>query len=184
MSRAFLPRFAARVSEYAGALALVIVTVITLAGCAGYKLGPTNGAVAGGRSITVNFFQNKTPEPRLVEAVNGAIRKRIQQDGTLRLDTAGSGDVVLTGEIIRFERSAISFNPNDIATAQDYTLRLIARVTATERGSGKVLLEKEFSGRTSIRAGQNLSNVERQVVPLAASDMAGRIVSALAEGGW
>lgn len=184
MSRAFVSGFAARAKALAGALALAFAAMLTFTGCAGYKLGPTNGAVAGGRSVTVNFFHNKTPEPRLVEAVNGAIRKRLQQDGTLRLDTSGSGDVVLTGEIVGFERSAISFNPNDIATAQDYTLRLIARVTATERGTGRVLLEKEFSGRTSIRAGSNLPNVERQTVPLAASDMAGRIVSALAEGGW
>lgn len=161
-----------------------VAAVFALAGCAGYKLGPTNGAVAGGRSVTVNFFHNKTQEPRLIEAVNGALRKRIQQDGTLRLDTTGSGDIVLNGEITTFERSGISFNPSDIATVQDYTLRLITRVTATERGTGKVLLDKVVSGKTSIRIRQDLVSTERQVVPLAAADLADRIVSLLVDGAW
>lgn len=161
-----------------------VAAVFLLAGCAGYKLGPTNGAVAGGRSVTVNFFHNKTQEPRLIEAINGALRKRIQQDGTLRLDTNGSGDIVVNGEITTFERSGISFNPGDIATVQDYTLRLITRVTATERGTGKVVLDKVVSGKTSIRIRQDLVNTERQVVPLAAADLADRIVSLLVDGAW
>ena len=161
-----------------------VAAVFVLAGCAGYKLGPTNGAVAGGRSVTVNFFHNQTQEPRLIEAVNGALRKRIQQDGTLRLDTTGGGDIVLTGEITTFERSGISFNPSDIATVQDYTLRLITHVTATERGTGKVVLDKMVIGKTSIRIRQDLVSTERQVVPLAAADLADRIVSLLVDGAW
>ena len=167
--------------------ALVLATlaaVLVVTGCAGYKLGPTNGAVAGGRSVTVNFFHNKTPEPRLIESVNGALRKRIQQDGTLRLDTAGNGDVVINGEITGFERSGISFIPTDIATVQDYTLRLIAHVKATDRHTGKVLLDRAVSGKTSIRIRQDLVSTERQVVPLAAADLADRIVSLLVDGTW
>ena len=163
---------------------LILAALIAVTGCAGYRLGPTNGAAAGGRSISINFFQNQTPEPRLVEAVNGALRKRVQQDGALRLDTSGAGDYVVNGQITNFERSALSFNPGDIATAQDYSLQLTAHVTVTERGTGRAVLDRVFSGRTSIRAGQNLGNVERQVVPLAASDLAGRIVSALVDGSW
>ena len=167
------------------ALALAVVaSVSVLTGCAGYKLGPTNGAVAGGRSVTVNFFHNKTQEPRLLEAVNGALRKRIQQDGTLRLDTAGGGDIVVTGEITTFERSGISFNPGDIATVQDYSLRLITRVKATERATGKVVLDKVVTGKTSIRIRQDLVSTERQVVPLAAADLADRVVSLLVDGAW
>lgn len=161
-----------------------VAAVFVLAGCAGYKLGPTNGAVAGGRSVTVNFFANKTQEPRLIEAVNGALRRRIQQDGTLRLDTTGGGDIVLTGEITAFERSGISFNPSDIATVQDYTLRLITRVKATDRATGKVVLDNVVSGKTSIRIRQDLVSTERQVVPLAAADLADRIVSLLVDGAW
>ena len=163
---------------------VVAAAVFALTGCAGYKLGPTNGAVAGGRSVTVNFFQNKTQEPRLIEAINGALRKRLQQDGTLRLDTTGGGDIVLTGEITAFERSGISFNPNDIATVQDYTLRLITQVKAIERASGKVVFDQAVTGKTSIRIRQDLVSTERQVVPLAAADLANRVVSLLVDGGW
>jgi len=168
-----------RALQIAGAAALMVFT-----GCAGYMLGPTGGAVAGGRSISVQFFANKTTEPRLVEAVNAAIRKRIQQDGTLRLETSGAGDIVLSGEITQFERSAISFVPRDIVTVQDYTLRLRAHVRAAERSTGKAVLDRDILGRTSIRVGQDLVSSERQVVPLAATDLADRIVSALVDGAW
>ena len=43
----------------AGAAALLI------AGCAGYHLGPVNGAGAGGKSIEILPFNNQTLQPRL-----------------------------------------------------------------------------------------------------------------------
>jgi hypothetical protein len=114
-------------------LALVLCLA---AGCAGYRLGPTNGDTAGARSIQVNFFQNKTLEPRLSAPVNQALRKAIQQDGTYRLNTREDGDLVVNGEITRFDRSGVSFQPTDVITVRDYELSLTARVIVTERSTG------------------------------------------------
>ena len=38
-------------------------------GCAGYRLGPTNGLAAGEKSIQIIPFANQTMEPRLGDAV-------------------------------------------------------------------------------------------------------------------
>ncbi|HZL13019.1 MAG TPA: hypothetical protein VFC85_02645, partial [Verrucomicrobiae bacterium] len=59
-----------------------------LAGCAGYHLGPVNGAVAGEKSIEILPFNNQTLEPRLGEAVTQALRERLQTDGTYHLATS------------------------------------------------------------------------------------------------
>src|ERR1700722_20934102 len=91
-----------------GALALV------LAGCAGYRLGPTNGEPAGTRSIQVNPFANKTLEPGLVDYVTSSLRKDLQRDGTFRLDTQQEGDIVLSGVITAYSRSALSVQPTDV----------------------------------------------------------------------
>ncbi|MEW6303583.1 MAG: LPS assembly lipoprotein LptE [Verrucomicrobiota bacterium] len=155
-----------------------------VAGCAGYQLGPTNGVQAGARSVQVNFLQNKTLEPRLTEAVTSALRKTLQQDGTYRLDTHGDGDIVVTGEITRFDRAGISFQPTDVLTVRDYSLSMTARIKATERATGKVLLESLVSGRTTIRAGSDLASAERQAVPLIADDLAKNATSLLVEGSW
>jgi hypothetical protein len=148
-------------------LALVLCLA---AGCAGYRLGPTNGDTAGARSIQVNFFQNKTLEPRLSAPVNQALRKAIQQDGTYRLNTREDGDLVVNGEITRFDRSGVSFQPTDVITVRDYELSLTARVIVTERSTGRVVLD--------------LGSAERQALPLIAEDLARNTTSLLVDGAW
>jgi hypothetical protein len=72
---------------------IVLSAAVVLTGCAGYKLGPTNGLEAGARSIQFNPPLNRTMEPRLAEALNQQLRKQIQRDGTYHLNTRGEGDV-------------------------------------------------------------------------------------------
>jgi hypothetical protein len=153
-------------------------------GCAGYKMGPTNGLSAGAKSVQVNLFQNHTIEPRLVEAVSSALRKQLQQDGTYRLATQDDGDIVVNGTIVRFERSGLSYQPRDILTVRDYSLQIIARVVAKERGTGKVLLDREITGRTTIRTSPNLSSAERQAIPMIAQDLARIATDLLVDGQW
>jgi len=153
-------------------------------GCAGYRLGPTNGMPAGSRSVQVKLFQNETWEPRLSEPVATSLRRSIQQDGTFRLDTKGDADIVLEGTITEFNRSGLSFDPRDVLTVRDYELVVSARFTATERATGKVILASSAAGRTVIRAGADLPSAERQAAPLLAEDLARKITSALVDGTW
>jgi hypothetical protein len=157
---------------------------LTLAGCAGYKLGPSNGIPAGSRSVQVNPFVNATMEPRLIEPLTEALRRRLQQDGTYRLDTQGDGDLIVTGTITGYDRSELSFQPNDILTVRDYNLRMFAKVTVTERGTGKVILERTVFGRTVIRVGADQSSAERQAIPVLAADLARNASSAITDGSW
>jgi hypothetical protein len=154
------------------------------AGCAGYRLGPTNGTVAGEKTIQISPFSNETFEPRLSDPITSALRKSFQRDGTFRLETRGEGDVLLSGVLIRYEREAISFQPRDILSGRDFEVRLVAKVTATERSTGRVLLDREVAGRTSIRTGPDLSSAERQAAPLLAEDLARNITSLLVDGSW
>ena len=158
--------------------------VLAFSGCAGYKLGPTSGVVPGEKSIQVNFFRNDTLEPRLIEYVTSNLRRNLQQEGTYHLNTSGDGDIVVNGVITELFRSELSFQPTDVITVKDYRLRLIAKVTAVERISGKVLLDREVSGRTSLRVGNDLSSAERQALPLLADDLAKNVTSLLVDGNW
>ena len=154
-----------------------------LEGCA-YRLGPTNGQTAGAKSVEVRLFRNQTFEPRLTEAVGTALRRTLQQDGTYRLDTKGDADIIVNGVITRYERSGISFNPQDVITPRDFSILMLAKVTATERATGRVLVDRELSGRTTIRSGPDLSSAERQAVPNLAEDLARNITSVLVDGTW
>ena len=155
-----------------------------LCGCAGYKLGPTNGERAGTHSVQINPFLNKTTEPRLSASVTSSLRKSVQQDGTYRLETDDHADIIVTGTVTEYERSHISFEPRDIITPRDYHIVMRAQVKATERATGKVLLNREVVGRTTVRVGSDLPSAERQVIPLMADDLARRATALLVDGTW
>lgn len=155
-----------------------------LAGCAGYQLGPTRGQTAGARSVQINPFVNQTIEPRLVEALTQALRKQIQQDGTFRLDTHNEGDIIVSGTILKYDRESIAVKSRDALTPQEYRITIIAHITARERATGKVLLDRELSGHTDVRAGADLFSAERQGIPLAVEFLANSATSLLADGSW
>jgi len=155
-----------------------------LTGCAGYHLGPANGATAGGKSIEILPFNNQTLQPRLGDAVTQALRERIQTDGTYHLDTHGKADVVVTGVIIRYHRTPEAFLNTDVTTAQSYRVNITAHVVVRERASGKVLLDKDVNGYTLVSVGTDLASAERQATPLIAQDLAQNIAELVTEGAW
>jgi hypothetical protein len=164
--------------------ALLSILALTLAGCAGYKLGPTNGIPAGSRSVRIQPFANRTHEPRVSEYVAISMRKLLQQDGTFRLETRGSPDILVSGEITRFQRTGLSYQTNDVLTPQEYTLTLVARVVAVNMNSGKTNFDRQVSGLTYILVGNDQSSAERQAIPLLADSLARSAVSLLVDGTW
>jgi hypothetical protein len=157
---------------------------VLLAGCAGYTLGPTNGAPAGAQSVQIEPFVNKTLEPRLNDYVMGSLRQRLQRDGTYRVDTHGEGDIILSGEITGYRRAQLTVQPTDVITALDYEITVTAQVRARERYTGKVLFDKLVTGRTSLRIGPDQASAERQVIPLVADDLAKKAARLLVDGTW
>jgi lipopolysaccharide assembly LptE-like protein len=162
----------------------IIAAAIFSAGCAGYHLGPVNGAVAGEKSVEVLPFNNQTLQPRLGDAVTQALRERLQTDGTYHLATHENGDVIVTGVITRYDRKAIAFLNSDVATAKSYRVGIVAHIMAKENGSGKILLDKDVDGFALVQVGTDLASAERQSAPLLAEDLARNIAELLTEGAW
>jgi len=158
--------------------------VFISSGCAGYKLGPTNGLAAGEKSIQIIPFSNQTLEPKLGDAVTAQMRKQLQRDGTYRLATHDDGDILVSGTIMSYHRQEVSFVPNDILTVRDYRLSLRAQVTARERGTGRVIFDQPVTGSTLIRVGADLTSTERQALPLLAGDLAKNVTTLLVDGEW
>jgi hypothetical protein len=163
---------------------LVGLVALGGSGCAGYKLGPVNGQAAGAKSVQVNPFTNTTLEPRLGDEVTAQLRRQLQRDGTFQLASHENGDIVVSGSVKAYLRQEISLSPSDTLTVRDYRLELRAQVTAHERGSGKVILNRPVSGFTIIRVTTDLTSTERQAMPLLAADLAKNVTALLAEGGW
>jgi hypothetical protein len=155
-----------------------------LTGCAGYHLGPSNGATAGAKSVQVVPFSNQTMEPRLGEAVTAQMRRELQRDGTYHLTSHDDGDIVVSGVIVTYLRIPLSFQPTDALTVTDYGIKLIAQVTARERSTGKVILNERIVGSTLVIVGSDLTSAERQALPLLAADLAKNATARLVQGSW
>ena len=160
------------------------LTAVLGAGCAGYKLGPTNGMVAGSRSIQVNPFQNLTMEPRLTDPVTSQVRKQLQQDGTYTLNTHNEGDVIVIGRLVRYDRFYLTFDPRDVVTPRDFRVQIVAHITVQDRSTGRVMINRDVVGHTTVRSTSDLPNTERQALPLIAEDLARNITAVIVDGKW
>lgn len=160
---------------------LLLAAVMLMPGCA-YRLGPTNEQVAGAQTLTVEPFPNDTLQPGLTDIVNSAVRRQVQRDGTFRLDTRGSADVVVSGRIIRYGRLPLGSRRDDVITPQDYDVSITARVVAT-RG-GQVIYEGDVTGRALVASTVNLNVSERENIPVAAENLARILISEIANGRW
>ncbi len=158
--------------------------MLLVAGCAGYRLGPTNGAGAGEKSVELKPFSNETMEPRLGDAFSTALRRNLQQDGTYHVATHGGGDIVVTGVLTRYDRHELSFVPKDVLTVSDYRVSVTAQITARDVSSGKIILDQQVTGYTLVRVGSDLPSAERQALPVLADDLAKNVTALLVDGGW
>jgi len=159
-------------------------TALLASGCAGYRLGPVNGEIAGDKTVEILPFNNQTLQPWLGDAVTESLREEFQTDGTYRLATGDAGDVVVSGVITSYTRSGLSYLSSDVLTANNYQVAMVAHVVVRERATGKVLLDKNVKGYTLVHVGSDLQSAERQAIPLLADDFARKVTQMLTEGTW
>jgi hypothetical protein len=158
-------------------------------GCAGYEIGPIKPKrMREVSSLAVPSFKNDTLEPRIEALLANAVIKQIQQDGTYRVAGTEDADAIVEctlEEIVR--RPARSVRGNVLQT-REYLLLLRARYVVLDRATGAQLDSRSVTGQTSFfvsgtnNIAADVNTDERQAFPIAAEDMATRMVSQLAEG--
>jgi len=115
--------------------------------------------------------------------VTDTVIKQFQQDGTYRIVGDDQADAILQGEITRINRApARSVRGNVLATTE-FNLSMRVRYTLVSRLTKKPIAgPAEVQGNTSFFVGPDITSDERQALPLAAEDLAVRLVSQLSEG--
>jgi hypothetical protein len=165
-------------------LLLAALALFSLGGCAGYRIGPIQPYyLRSVHSIAIPTFGNKTLLPRISVLVTDSVIKQFQQDGTYQIKGDDQADAILKGDIIRITRApARSVRGNVLATTE-FSLQMRVRYSLAERTTGKVLAGPfEVIGTTSFFVGPDITSDERQALPLAAEELATRLVSQLSEG--
>ena len=154
-----------------------------LSGCAGYHVGPaTPSYLRQVHSIAVPTFRNTTLIPRMESLVTATVIKQFQQDGTFRITNEENADAVLKGEIMSVGRSpARSVRGNVLATTE-FNLALRVHYTLVDRAGKPLAGPADAVGTTSFFVGADVNTDERQALPLAAEELAVRLVNQLSEG--
>jgi len=161
---------------------LATVFCLALCGCLGYHVGPVKPYyLRDVHTIAVPTFKNRTLVPRIEVLVTDTVIKQLQQDGTFQIVSGDKADATLAGEIFSIIRSpARSVRGNVLATTE-FNLALSVKYSLTGR-FGEQLAASQTVGNTSFFVGSDVTNDERQALPLATEDLATRLVSQLSEG--
>ncbi len=149
-------------------------------GCAGYHVGPVTKTSF--HSIAVPMFRNETLRPQLEAQISNGIIQRLQQDGSLQIESQSRADVVLIGTIFRYDRIALRTLRSDTGIPREYRISITVRVEARDRRTGETVLKPtEVEGKTDVLIGEDQQSAEMQALPLLADDIAKRVAGLLVE---
>lgn len=159
-----------------GALALQLL----LAGCAGYRVGSLLGADY--KTVAVPMFRNVSYKPQTEAQITNAILKRLQSEGSLQIVSEADADLLVTGTVTEFARNELRSVREDTDVVREYRITIKAAVEAVNRHTGEVVLKKTIvTGSADTFIGSDLQSAEYQALPLAADDLAKKVVSLLTE---
>lgn len=170
------------------AILLSVLACICLGGCAGYQVGPIKPkTMRGVTKIAVPAFKNESLQPRVEVLLANAVIKQIQQDGTFQVTDEADADATLIGRLDEIIRRPARSVRNNVLQTREFTLVLRVRYDVIDR-SGRVLEGRSVTGQSSFfvtgssTIAADVNQDERQAIPLAAEDMAVRLVSQISEG--
>lgn len=156
---------------------------VCLSGCAGYRVGDVKpNYLQGVRKIAVLNFRNATFNPRVETLVTNTIIKQFQQDGTYQITNPDEADAILDGVVSGISRGPTRSVRGNVLATNEFNLGLTIGYTLRDK-SGKALAGPgNVTGGTSFFVGTDVTTDERQALPLAAQDLAVRLVSQISEG--
>jgi outer membrane lipopolysaccharide assembly protein LptE/RlpB len=161
-----------------------VSAVLTLSGCAGYRVGEISGRdLQGVRSVYVPTVRNTSLTPDLEMTVTNAIIRRFNNDGTLTVQQNTAADSELDVTITDVNQSAVRSSSSDILVTAEYQLTIHATATYTNRKLGRKIFENtSVTGSTYFFTQADIQEGIRQALPLAAQDLANNTVKLVTEG--
>ncbi|MGI8821432.1 MAG: LPS assembly lipoprotein LptE [Chthoniobacterales bacterium] len=162
---------------------LALAVAFSLSGCAGYRIGEVKPNVLKDvHTIAVQMFKNKTYRPRVEALVTGTVIKQFQQDGTFTITSPEKADAVLEGTVTAIGRAPARYVTGNVLATAEFNLGVTVNYTLRKKDGTAVVGPAVIAGGTSFFVGSDVNSEERQALPLAAEDLAARLVSQLAEG--
>ena len=168
---------------------LLPLATLLFSSCAGYHVGPIKPKrMAKITTIAVPSFKNDTLLPRAEVLLANALIKQFQQDGTYKIVRENEADAILQGHLEQIIRNPSRSVTGNVLLTREYILTLRCTYILTDRVTGEIIERRSAMGRTSFfvsgsdTIAADVTQDERQALPLAAEDLAKEVVSHLSEG--
>ena len=161
-----------------------------LSGCASsYKLGTTLDPELC--DVYVPTVLNEAGEPGVAQAVDRALRKEIQREGTLRIVPEDEATTRLDVVVTSYEQKAVSYSQHDTQHPNEYKMTISARVSFVELPrpqAGKpaespIWRKGSVTGSENFVGGADSISAKTACLPEAAKDLALSIVDGCV-GAW
>lgn len=155
----------------------------SMSGCAGYRIGEAKPQyLKDVHTIAIPMFRNNTFLPRVEGVVTNTVIKQFQQDGTFRIVDEDKADAVLRATVTVVGRRPVRSVRGNVLATTEFNLGVAIVYTLVGRDGQALAGPANVSGGTSFFVGSDVTTDERQALPLAAEDLAVRLVSQLSEG--
>ncbi|MGH8004974.1 MAG: LptE family protein [Limisphaerales bacterium] len=121
---------------------MIVVFSFFILSCGPYSFNPGG---AGAKTIAVPLFENQTTQFGVREALTDSVSARFLRDNSLKITSAASAELLLSGAVVRYERTAHTFDANQ--QVKQYVVNIWADVSLTNQKEKKTVWEeKEFPG--------------------------------------
>jgi len=160
---------------------------VVLASCASYKMGntPKGGGLEDIRVLYVPTAVNETDETAVPGPVTNAILQEIDREGTFRHARKDESDAILEVTVKKIERSPIQQSVEQYLTTLQYQLTVTLEYRVYNLKDKKEVIAKSIiSGSTTFFVQGDQTESQRQALPLAAQNVAEKLVSSLSSRGW
>ena len=119
----------------------------------------------GAKTIAIPVFLNKTIEPIVEEELTPAVIREFMKDGRIEVMDSSRADVILTGSVVSYTESPLSFDSNQNVLEYRITvttqLRLVRRSNDNEKGfSDKILWEKDITTSAEYRVSSDVMSTK------------------------
>lgn len=110
--------------------------------CGPYSFNPGG---SGAKTIAVPLFENQTTQFGVREALTDSVSARFLRDNTLKITSAAGAELLLSGAVVRYERSAYTFDASQ--QVKQYVVNIWADVSVSSQKDKKIVWEeKELLG--------------------------------------
>lgn len=164
---------------------LILCFASALLSACGYRVG--SALPENIRTVYVPPVINKTPEPLIETTITHELINEIRHDGTLKTANKRTADAELEVTVTDYKLSALSFTRENEERAREYRITLRADMVLRSRTTGAVIAEQtgvfgegEFFVSGPLGGG-DLSSSKAIGMPVAARDLAKRIIDAAVE---